>query len=253
MAIHNKNIIVDNLLLRYYFFNPKGAKKTILFLHGWGIDGTSFAGLVDRLAAKKYAVCMLDLPGFGQSQVPKTEYNLDDYARIVSGFVKKIGLKKINLVGHSFGGRITIKLAAADQDFIQKIVLVDAAGINSPSPSKKLTLIIAKIIKPLFAPEFMQPLRKRLYVLIGSEYLDNFQLSKIFSRVVSENLTPLLPKIKKPTLIVWGGRDKTTPLYYARLMKKLIKNSRLTIFEKAGHFSFIDEPTKFIEALTEFV
>jgi pimeloyl-ACP methyl ester carboxylesterase len=88
---------------------------------------------------------------------------------------------------------------------------------------------------------------------MGSEYLDNVELSKIFSKVVSENLTPLLPSIKKNTLIVWGGKDQTTPMYYAQLMKKLIPKSRLIVFENAGHFSFVDEPTKFIEALTEFV
>lgn len=253
MAIHNKNIIVENLLLRYYFFSPKGANKTILFLHGWGVDSTSWMKLVDRLLAKKYTIYLLDLPGFGQSQVPPPGFNLDDYARIVSGFVKKMDLKKVNLVGHSFGGRVTIKLAAKNADFIDKIVLVDAAGINNPNGFKKIVLALAKIVKPLFAPDFMQPLRKRLYVLMGSEYLDNVELSKIFSKVVSENLTPLLPSIKKNTLIVWGGKDQTTPMYYAQLMKKLIPKSRLIVFENAGHFSFVDEPTKFIEALTEFV
>lgn len=253
MAIHNKNIIVENLLLRYYFFSPKGAKKTLLFLHGWGVDSGSWMKLVDRLLAKKYAVYLLDLPGFGQSQVPPKNFNLDDYARIVTGFVEKIGLEKVSLIGHSFGGRITIKLASKNSGFIDKIVLVDAAGINNPSPMKRMALVLAKLIKPLFAPDFMQPLRKWFYVLIGSEYLDNLDLSKVFSKVVSENLTPLLPKIKNETLIVWGGRDKTTPLYYARLMKKLISKSRLIIFEDAGHFSFIDEPTKFIEVLTEFL
>lgn len=253
MAIHNKNIIVDNLLLRYYFFNPKGAKKTLLFLHGWGVDSLSFGKLVDRLTTKKYAVYLLDLPGFGQSQLPTSDFNLDDYAKIVTGFVKKLGLKNVNLIGHSFGGRITIKLASSDAEFIEKIVLVDAAGISTPSPFRKLALTIGKIIKPLFIPDFMQPLRKKLYLMAGSEYLDNLEMSKIFSKVVSENLTPLLPRIKKPTLIVWGGKDKTTPLYYAELMKKLITDSRLVVFESAGHFSFIDEPAKFIDVLTKFV
>ncbi len=253
MAIHNKNIIVDNLLLRYYFYNPKGAKKTLLFLHGWGVDSLSFGKLIDRLTTKKYSVYLLDLPGFGQSQTPASDFNLDNYANIVSGFVKKLGLKDVNLIGHSFGGRITIKLASSNAEFIDKIVLVDAAGINTPSTFRKLALKFAKIIKPLFIPEFMQPLRKKLYLMVGSEYLDNVEMSRIFSKVVSENLTPLLPKINKPTLIVWGGKDKTTPLYYAELMKKLIIGSRLVVFESAGHFSFIDEPNKFMEALTRFI
>ncbi len=253
MAIHNKNIIVDNLLLNYYFYNPKGAEKTLLFLHGWGVDSKSWFNLVDRLILKKYSLYMLDLPGFGNSQNPGKNFNLDDYSRIVTGFVNKLGLKSVNPIGHSFGGRITIKLAAAKEAYLDKIVLVDAAGINAPSPMKKIAHLVAKTVKPLFMPDFMQPLRKKLYVLLGSEYLDNHELSDIFSKVVSENLTPLLPRIKNKSLIVWGGRDNTTPLYYARLMKKLISDSRLVVFENAGHFPFLDEPGKFIEALSEFI
>ena len=162
-------------------------------------------------------------------------------------------MNNVNLIGHSFGGRIAIKLTAGGAKFIDKIILVDAAGINSPNSIKKIALLLAKMIKPFFTPDFMQSLRKKLYFLIGSEYLDHFALSKIFSRVVSENLTPLLPKIKNQTLIVWGSRDTTTPIYYAELMKKLIKRSKLVIFEGAGHFPFIDDPGRFASEFIKFI
>ena len=253
MALHNKNIIVDNLLINYYFYQPKKSEKTILFLHGWGVDSQSWFKIVPRLENRKYSLYFLDLPGFGNSQTPNSSYSLDDYMRVVLEFIKKLGLKEITLVGHSFGGRVAVKIASVNSNQLDKIVLVDAAGINNLSGLKKLAAIVAHLISPLFSPPFMQPLRRKLYFLMGSEYLDRAGLSKIFSRVVSENLTPLLPLIKNETLILWGDKDNVTPLYYARLMKKLITRSKLTIFPNTGHFPFIEKPSEFAGELIKFI
>lgn len=252
--IYNKQIVINNLLLNYYYFLPqKKSYKTLVFLHGWGVDSKLWFKIVPELIDKNYSMYFLDLPGFGQSQIPETTYDVDDYKKIVYEFVKKLELKNINLIGHSFGGRITIKLAAENPEFLEKIVLVDTAGIVTSSKIKKITALIAKVISPIFKPSFMQPLRRKLYFFIGSEYLENEKLSKIFSKVVSENLTRLLTLIKKPTLILWGKNDNVTPLYYGELMNKLIPKSRLIIFEKAGHFSFLDQPKEFVMTLTEFI
>ena len=253
--MNNNQIIINNLLINYYSVTPdkKSNNKTLVFLHGWGVDSKLWFKIYPELTKKNYSMYFIDLPGFGQSQVPDTVYDVDDYKKIVSEFIKKLGLKNINLIGHSFGGRITIKLAAENPEFLEKIILVDTAGIITASKIKKITALMAKVISPIFKPNFMQPLRKKLYLLIGSEYLENEKLSEIFSRVVSENLTRLLTSIKKPTLIIWGKNDQVTPLYYGELMNKLIPKSKLVIFENAGHFSFMDEPEKFVEELIKFI
>lgn len=251
----NNQIIINDLLINYYsvLSDKKSANKTLVFLHGWGVDSKLWFKIVPKLINNNYSLYFLDLPGFGQSQIPNTAYDVDDYKKIVYEFVKKMGLQNINLVGHSFGGRITIKLAAENPDFLEKIVLVDTAGIVTASKIKKIFALIAKIISPIFKPSFMQPLRKKLYFLLGSEYLENEKLSAIFSKVVSENLTRLLTRIKKPTLIIWGENDKVTPLYYGQLMNKLISKSKLVVFEKAGHFSFLDRPEEFVQELNKFI
>lgn len=251
--ISNKKIIINDLLINYYYLSINKAKKTLIFLHGWGVDSQLWFKIIPGLINKNYSLYFLDLPGFGLSQVPNTTYSVDDYKTIVYEFVKKLGLKKINLIGHSFGGRITIKMVAENPEFLEKVVLVDTAGIVTASKIKKISALISKVIGPIFKPNFMQPLRKKFYLLIGSEYLENKKLSKIFSKVVSENLTRLLIRIKKPALIIWGKNDRITPLYYGQLMNKLIPKSKLIVFGKAGHFSFIDEPKEFIEALTNFI
>lgn len=253
--MNNNQIIINDLLINYYSVLPekKSSNKILVFLHGWGVDSKLWFGLIPELINKNYSLYFLDLPGFGQSQVPESTYDVDDYKKIVYEFVKKMELKNVNLVGHSFGGRIAIKLAAENPDFLEKIILVDTAGIVTTSKIKKITALIAKTISPIFRPAFMQPLRKKLYLLFGSEYLENEKLSKIFSKVVSENLTRLLTRIKKPALIIWGKNDQVTPLYYGELMNKLIPKSKLIVFENAGHFSFLDKPEEFSKELIEFI
>lgn len=253
--IFSKQIIINGLLVNYYYYSPnkKSPNKILVFLHGWGVDSKLWFKVTPGLIKKNYSMYFIDLPGFGQSQIPNTVYDVNDYKNVVYEFVRKLGLKKVNLIGHSFGGRISIKMASENPKLLEKVILVDTAGIVTVSKIKKITALIAKIFSPIFRPNFMQPLRKKLYVLFGSEYLENEKLSKIFSKVVSENLTRLLTLIKKPTLIIWGKNDQVTPLYYGELMNKFIAKSKLVIFEKAGHFSFLDQPEEYVKTLIKFI
>jgi pimeloyl-ACP methyl ester carboxylesterase len=252
--IINKQIIINGLLVNYYFYLPdKKNYKTLVFLHGWGVDSQLWFKIVPELINKNYALYFIDLPGFGQSQDLNTIYAINDYKKIVYEFIEKLNIKKINLIGHSFGGRISLKIASENPDFIEKIVLVGAAGIVHNSRKKKIMAIISKFIKPIFMPFFMQPLRKRFYLSIGSEYLENIKLSKIFSKVVMEDLSPFFSKIKKQVLIIWGENDKITPLDDGKLMNRIITKSKLVILKRAGHFSFLDKPEQFVRELIKFI
>lgn len=251
--ISNKQIIIESLLLNYYFYlSDKKNCKTLVFLHGWGVDSQLWFKIVPELINRNYNLYFLDLPGFGQSQIPNTTYDIDDYKKIVYTFVNKLGLKKINLIGHSFGGSIAIKVASENPNFLTKLVLVNAAGIRHSSIQKNVRTALAKIISPLFSSSFMQPIRIKFYQMIGSEYLNIPSMSKIFTRVVSENLMPLLSKINKPTLIISGDKDDVTPVTHAQEMNKKIKKSELVVLS-AGHFSFLDQPREFVKVLTEYI
>jgi len=251
--IFNKQIIVNNLLINYYsVLSDKKSVKTLVFLHGWGVDSKLWFKIASELINKNYSLYFLDLPGFGQSQIPNSNYDIDDYKKIVYEFVKKLGLKNINLIGHSFGGSISIKIASENPIFLEKLILVNASGIRYSSTPKKIKTLLAKIVSPLFSPSFMQPFRFKFYQMIGSEYLNIPAMSRIFKKVVSQNLLPILLEINKPTLIISGDKDKITPVALAKKMNEKIKNSKLIILS-AGHFSFLDQPEEFIKALINFI
>ncbi len=255
--ISNKKIIINNLLINYYSSLPdKKSNKTLIFLHGWGVDSQTWLSLFDLLKDLSYALYLIDLPGFGHSQMPAKDFYLDNYINVVENFVEKLGLKNIALIGHSFGGRITIKLAVKKPDYLEKIILVDSAGIYHHSQIKTLKLLIASIIRPLFQFSFMQSFRRKIYQITDSEeYLAIPALSKTFSHIVSEDLTSYLSQIKLPTLIIWGDKDhnEASTINDAQLMKKSIKNSKLEILKEAGHFSFLDQPEEFSKILIKFI
>lgn len=250
----NNQIIINDLLINYYSVIPgrKTSGKTLIFLHGWGVDSQIWLKVIPELSKKNWSMYFLDLPGFGLSQIPGTTYGIDDYKSVIYEFISKLGLKKIVLIGHSFGGSIGIKIASEDPAFLDKLILVNAAGIRNPSKRKSLKSTFAKVISPIFSPSFMQPLRLKFYQLIGSEYLNIPAMSKIFSKVVSEDITFLLSKINKPTLVISGDTDMTTPVEHAKLMSNKIKGSKLVVLS-AGHFSFLDEPEEFAKELVKFI
>lgn len=246
-------LIINNNLITYGIFGT--GEKAIIFLHGWRANKEVWQQVAYKLislpAHKMYAI---DLPGFGSSQVPKQPFTVGDYAEIVKGFVEKLDLKSVVIVGHSFGGRIGIKFAAKYPLLIEKLVLVDAAGFAMDG-SKKITMnFAAKIAKPFFKPKFMQGFRKSIYKQIGAEdYVATPELQKTYVNVTAEDLTEDLKKINCSTLIITGENDKETPVEFGKRMQSLIPNSKFTILANAGHFSFLDNPDEFVSDLIKFL
>lgn len=252
--IEEKNIILNDQLIHYSFLDLKNNNNTIIFLHGWRSSGSIWLNFFDQLSKIGYSLYSLDLPGFGQSELPKTPFTIDDYVSTVSQFIKRLSLKKPVIIGHSFGGNIAIKLAVNNSDLLKSLVLIDSSGIRKKTMQKKAATLLAKIVKPFFIPSFMQPLRKFIYEKIGAEdYLATPQLAKTYLNIIQEDLTPALKKIKQKTLIVWGDRDPETPLDQAYILQKNIPNNKLVVLKNAGHFSFLDQKEEFIKTITNFI
>jgi pimeloyl-ACP methyl ester carboxylesterase len=248
-----KQVVINNLLVSYNEQTGDGG-QTLLFLHGWRSDKEVWHGIIQTLGNYEIKKLAIDLPGFGQSQIPPEPMTVGDYANIVAEFIKKLELKNVIIVGHSFGGRVGIKLSSVHPELISKLVLVDSAGFPMPAAKKSLMKAGAKIAKPFFKPQFMQGLRKKIYKQIGAEdYLATPELQETFVNITNEDLSEDMKKIQAPTLIVNGENDKVTPVEYGELMKLLIPNSKFLILKSAGHFSFLDKPEEFVKNLKEFM
>ncbi len=190
----------------------------------------------------------IDLKGFGENKGMDYPYSLDDYAREVKEYIEKNDLVKPSVIAHSFGGRIAVKLMAENPDLFGKVVLTGSAGLKPRRGLKyRIKRLAFKVLK-LFLP------REKLTRFYSKDYLAlDDVMKKSFCKIVGEHLDGLLGKIENEVLLVYGEKDRETPLYMARRFNRKLKNGKLIIIKNAGHFCFIDSPLKFNVEVREFL
>lgn len=252
------NKTINNININYV---DKGEGDLVVLLHGWGSNIKLFANLIDLLSAK-YRVLAMDMPGFGESEEPPSAWCVDDYASFVIDFIKDYAPEKVVLLGHSFGGRVIIKLNSRnDLPFeIAKVILVDSAGILPPKTNKKSwktrkykigKAILSTKIAQKIAPDALENFRKKMG---SADYAAASPLMRqVLVKTVNEDLEPLLPNIKCPTLLVWGVNDTATPLSDGEKMEKLIPDAGLVKLENAGHYSFLEQQYTFNRVMCSFM
>lgn len=234
--------------------------KLIVILHGWGCNKEMFANIAEHLS-KKYTVIVPDLPGFGESAEPPEAYSVGDCTNMMIDFIKSFGFKSVSLIGHSYGGRVIIKMfSKEDLPFkIEKVCLVDSAGIKPKKTlGQKLSLLCYKggrrilslpPFKKLF-PNAIENWRKKR----GSADFNNASeiMKKTLVLAVNEDLTNCLKNIDCPTLLFWGDKDDATPLSDAKIMEKKIPDAGLVVLEGGSHYSFLENTPFFLRVADSF-
>lgn len=245
-------VIVGATALTY---EDSGHGPVMLLLHGWQDSLRTFDPLVADLAPH-FRVVRLDLPGFGQSQLPPSSWGLAEYVDTVEGFLDKLGLKPAVLVGHSLGGRVLIKGVGAGRLSAGHLVLLASAGIGKSKSLRNRAFGLAaktgKLLAAALPASARRSLRQKLYSAAGSDYLGAGELKAVFVRIVREDLRAAASQIKVPTLLIWGDRDSETPLADGHLLHRLIAGSRLEIIAGAGHFLHHNEPARIAALIREF-
>lgn len=249
--------IINGLEINYKI---AGEGPAILVLHGWGGASDSWIEVQEILAQKGYKVICPDFPGFGKTPPPPDPWDLGDYANLILNFTQKLGLDSFFLLGHSFGGRISIKFVTQYPDKIKILILCASAGIK-PKPGLKTIIIfwLARIGNAIFTPKhlrrFKDSVRNLFYIFLRNrDYVKaNGVMKETIKKVLAKDLLPDLSKIKTKTLIVWGEIDKMVPLKYGYVFKEKIENSELEILPKIGHSPHLETPRKLAEIISEFL
>ncbi len=252
--IQDMKLIVNNLAVEY---QDQGQGPVILLLHGWGQSLQTF----DQLAAdlqSDFRVVRLDLPGFGSSQRPQKAWGVGDYARMAEDFARKLNLTVDAAIGHSFGGRIAIVLAARDHLSLRRLVLIDAAGVAKSATTRNMVIKslakAGKVATSLPGLHYFQAsMRRHLYRAAGStDYLLAGPMKDIFLKTIHEDLQRQAAKIAVPTLAIWGRDDTETPLSDGQLLVGQIHGVRLEVLE-GGHFIYLDQPQQVTQLVREFI
>ena len=230
---------INGFLIHY---EQLGQGPDVLLLHGWGYDLTLLLPLA-RALSDRYRVTLADMPGHGGSPEPEQPITVYEYAEIVSGLLDRLAIQKTNIVGHSFGCRLSLILAAKHPEKVNRLVLCGAAGLKDKRGfsyyRKVYTYKIAKFFIKTFAPKKFDAWRKNRGSADYRQLSDTMKAT--FSKIVNEDLAYLLPDVKAPTFLVWGENDTATPLWMAETMEKTIPDCAKVVYAGRTHYAFLEE------------
>ncbi len=252
--VTSSRVLLRGVAVAYVYV---GDGVPIMVLHGWGSQAAAVRPIVDCLGGR-WRVCAPDLPGFGASMVPPEAWSVRDYAAVVRALMEHLDMASAHLIGHSFGGRIAIVLAAESPKLVRRLILVNSAGVRHPHGWKERLQAAAlqggQRALAATAGAWRTRLRAWAAERFGSDdYRAAGRLRPTFLRVVNEDLRALLPAIQAPTLLIWGAEDRETPLAQGQLLAQAIPDARLEVFPGAGHFSYLDQPTEFCALVRSFL
>lgn len=253
-AIYTKHLALDGIRVRYFEISPKN-DKTILIIHGWSKKGgESWLRTGELVAQHGFRVLIPDLPGFGASREPDQAWAIEEYSRFIALFVKRAQLKKPVLLGHSFGGQIALHITAQNPELIEKVILVAPAIIrdrqfDNPSLRSRLAFLLGKGKK--YAPQW---LRKKLASFFESPDFRGLssRMQGIMKKIIKQDLRHICPSISVPALIVWGDRDRLTPIQQGYELNRLIKQSLFEVFPGVSHGVHLQIPRQLATLIVGF-
>jgi pimeloyl-ACP methyl ester carboxylesterase len=250
----------------------------VVLIHGLTATHRYWKQNLDALAARRRVIA-LDLPGFGRSHKPDADYSIDFFVRELVGFLDGIGVARASLVGNSMGGHIAMATALAAPDRVDKLVLVDPAGVH-PFPAWMLrgaalafglAATANRLTRPPRVPRpFVQALFTAVFptrpdlaaryadayarAIASPEYALHVRSAVRAARGVTRRpLHRRLHALRAPTLIMWGGQDWLLPVTAARLLHRLIPHARLVIYSQSGHCPMVDQPDRWNRDVLAFL
>lgn len=236
-----------DLHLEYEFNRVSDSDTCVVFLHGWGMEGKCFDVFRNRL--KDIANTLtLDFFGFGKSSNPIKYFDTYEYAYHTYILLRKLGINKVVLVGHSFGGRIALLLSSIFDIEIKEQILTSSAGINTFNLFKEIKILRYKICKKLVA---CGVLNNKVLKKFGSDDYRNCSdvLRAVFVKVVGQDLKKHLKLNDTKTKLVWDKNDNITPYKICKILNKKLINSTIEIYKTGKHFAFLHNENKFSNLL----
>jgi pimeloyl-ACP methyl ester carboxylesterase len=255
----------------YFDSGPAKKRPTLLFVHGLGGNLTHFEYLAAPLQADGYRVCGLDLPGFGLSGKPHREYTIPYLSGAILKLMDHLGIERATLIGHSLGGLVVADAALRAPQRVERLVLLSSAGLfKMPLP---LRLAARTFMRKGLLATALERNARRLLDLVFSESNhrterfieqsttrpDNrfvLDLARVMSSarkdLTSYHLLHEVDRLKMPTLVIWGGRDRLLPFKEVPAWASRLPDGELEVIEKCGHMSMIEDPERVLRRIRAF-
>jgi pimeloyl-ACP methyl ester carboxylesterase len=257
-----------------------GSGPVLLLLHGITSNSDTWRLVMPRLA-ERFTVVAPDLLGHGQSAKPRGDYSLGAYASGIRDILLALGHERATFVGHSLGGGVTLQLSYQFPELCERLVLADSGGLGREVTPllRSATLAGAKTVLPLLCSSrilgagrsiggFLDGIGVNLAtdareVARGHASLADPGARDAFLQTLGAIVGPSGQRVGAadrlylaeniPVLVIWGRLDRIIPVSHAEAAHRMVRGSRLEIFDHAGHFPQLDEPERFVDVLTDFI
>ena len=263
-----------------FSYLDSGEGPALLFIHGLTGSQRNWAHLVDALD-HDHRVLAPDLFGHGASAKVIGDYSLGAHAATLRDLLDMLGIDRVTLIGHSFGGGIAMQFSYLFPERVERLVLVDSGGMGRDVSAllRAATLPGAELILPVITSSWVRGRVETIARILtrggwqaspetteiwrGFTSLADTDTRRAFLATTRAVIDPggqtvtahdhLPMAIQIPTLVVWGTKDRMIPAWHATTAHQAIAGSRVELFVGAGHFPHLDDPERFAEVLSDFM
>lgn len=251
----------------------RGEGEPIVLIHGFFYDSYTWHNNLDALASR-FRVYVPDLWGFGYSTREPLDYGYPLYANQILKFMDALDIEKASLVGHSMGGGTSIFFAVRHRERVKRLILVDSAGMPNPLPPmgrianlprvgellyglnndllRRMTLSSTWIYDKKYITDDYFEHVTRFHKIKGTTEIMLKVLRKQFFHTLADDIRKL-GEMDVPILIAWGRQDKAIPFQRGEEMHRLLRGSRMEVFEQMGHCPHDERPERFDQLALDFL
>ena len=240
---------------KFSYIETKGGKENLLLLHGLFGALSNFQGIIDYFG-EKYNVIVPMLPIF---ELPLRKVTVSGLVAHVADFVSFKGYDKVNVLGNSLGGHVSILYALDYPDKIKSLTLTGSSGLfenamGTSFPKRgNYQFIEDKTRATFYNPDVAtKELIDEVFDIVNDRN-KAIRIIAIAKSALRHNLSDKLHTIDAPTLLIWGKEDIITPAFVGEKFKELIKNAKLHIVDKCGHAPMMEYPAVFNQYLETFL
>lgn len=248
----------------------RGSGFPVVLVPGWAASTFSYRLLIGPLA-EQFRVIALDLPGFGFSErSPEHDYSLTSLTATLRDLLRRLGVQRAVLVGHSMGGAVVERLAAEAPELVERLILIDAISAADPRREPRLaqSRLVAFFLQGLFAlrPALLRRALRRVVAdpaFVATAELDGYLTplrlpgtAAVMRRMIEDvqrDQAVDLGRIAAPTLVIQGEQDRLVPMRTAQQLAGAIPGSRLAIVPNAGHLVPEEQPEETVRQIVEFL
>lgn len=279
MSIPARHVSIHGHDVKYRLSGTDPSRPTILLIHGLAGNSKTWKHVMPALS-EDFNVLAPDLIGHGESAKPMGDYSLGAFASGLRDLLAVLGIGKVNVVGHSFGGGVAMQLAYQHPELVDRLILIGSGGLGREVSwlLRVLTLPATEYVMPFIFPHFIREpgdalnraVDERGWGLphVGEMWrayssLCQAENRKAFVRTLRAVIEPggqtvnatdrLYLAAAMPTLIVWGDRDEMIPIAHGEAAHEAIAHSRFEVFEGCGHFPHVEEPERLVDTIRDFI